>query len=189
MQRGGQRHARRRDSRETVSAETSKRPAQLGHRPRPSLARASVPEHAVHIIRSNMVEATSDASVQRIVLPEVDVAVPRRPRTVHGSDRRGGPGQAFPSRDVTVLRIRRVVATSVPVELVFRLSQKFQNITEPPQLRCLPRWTIFEPLRCHPYLKPWRRFVARGDDVRIDMVGVLAPPGKPVEIEHVEGAG
>ena len=27
------------------------------------------------------------------------------------------------------------------------------------------------------------------DDVRIDMVGVLAPPGKPVEIEHVEGAG
>lgn len=27
------------------------------------------------------------------------------------------------------------------------------------------------------------------DDVRIDMVGVLAPPGMPVEIEHVEGAG
>lgn len=27
------------------------------------------------------------------------------------------------------------------------------------------------------------------DDVRIDMVGVLAPPGLPVEIEHVEGAG
>ena len=27
------------------------------------------------------------------------------------------------------------------------------------------------------------------DDVRIDMVGVLAPPGAPVEIEHVEGAG
>ncbi|GAB3034731.1 UPF0102 protein [Nocardioides flavus (ex Wang et al. 2016)] len=27
------------------------------------------------------------------------------------------------------------------------------------------------------------------DDVRIDMVGVLAPPGMPVEIEHVEGVG
>ena len=27
------------------------------------------------------------------------------------------------------------------------------------------------------------------DDVRIDRVGVLAPPGLPVEIEHVEGAG
>jgi putative endonuclease len=27
------------------------------------------------------------------------------------------------------------------------------------------------------------------DDVRIDMVGVLAPPGRPVEIEHVAGIG
>ena len=27
------------------------------------------------------------------------------------------------------------------------------------------------------------------DDVRIDMVGVLAPPGRPVEVEHVEGVG
>jgi putative endonuclease len=27
------------------------------------------------------------------------------------------------------------------------------------------------------------------DDVRIDMVGVLAPPGRPVEIEHVTGIG
>jgi len=27
------------------------------------------------------------------------------------------------------------------------------------------------------------------DDVRIDMVGVLAPPGRPVEVEHVEGIG
>ncbi len=29
----------------------------------------------------------------------------------------------------------------------------------------------------------------RPDDVRIDMVGVLAPPGRPVEVEHVEGVG
>ena len=27
------------------------------------------------------------------------------------------------------------------------------------------------------------------DDVRIDMVGVLAPPGRPAEVEHVEGVG
>ena len=27
------------------------------------------------------------------------------------------------------------------------------------------------------------------DDVRIDVVGVLAPPGRPVEIEHVPGIG
>ncbi|KQV72912.1 hypothetical protein ASC64_19660 [Nocardioides sp. Root122] len=27
------------------------------------------------------------------------------------------------------------------------------------------------------------------DDVRIDMVGVLVPPGRPVEVEHVEGIG
>ncbi|WP_439936487.1 YraN family protein [Nocardia sp. N13] len=27
------------------------------------------------------------------------------------------------------------------------------------------------------------------EDVRIDMVGVLAPPGLPVEVEHVEGVG
>ena len=27
------------------------------------------------------------------------------------------------------------------------------------------------------------------EDVRIDMVGVLAPPGQPVEVEHVEGVG
>ncbi|WP_210438230.1 YraN family protein [Nocardioides xinjiangensis] len=27
------------------------------------------------------------------------------------------------------------------------------------------------------------------DDVRIDLVGVLAPPGRPVEVEHVEGVG
>ncbi|WP_245734837.1 YraN family protein [Nocardioides exalbidus] len=27
------------------------------------------------------------------------------------------------------------------------------------------------------------------DDVRVDLVGVLAPRGGPVEIEHVEGAG
>jgi putative endonuclease len=27
------------------------------------------------------------------------------------------------------------------------------------------------------------------DDVRIDMVGVLAPPGGPVEVEHAEGIG
>jgi putative endonuclease len=27
------------------------------------------------------------------------------------------------------------------------------------------------------------------EDVRIDMVGVLAPPGRPVEVEHVEGVG
>ena len=26
-------------------------------------------------------------------------------------------------------------------------------------------------------------------DVRIDVVGVLAPPGRPVEIEHVAGIG
>ena len=26
-------------------------------------------------------------------------------------------------------------------------------------------------------------------DVRVDVVGVLAPPGRPVEIEHVEGIG
>ncbi|WP_210648638.1 YraN family protein [Nocardioides sp. SYSU D00065] len=29
----------------------------------------------------------------------------------------------------------------------------------------------------------------RPDDVRIDMVGVLAPPGRPVEVEHVAGIG
>ncbi|GAA5128915.1 hypothetical protein GCM10023339_57430 [Alloalcanivorax gelatiniphagus] len=27
------------------------------------------------------------------------------------------------------------------------------------------------------------------EDLRIDMVGVLAPPGGPVEVEHVEGVG
>jgi putative endonuclease len=27
------------------------------------------------------------------------------------------------------------------------------------------------------------------DDIRIDMVGVLVPPGRPVEVEHVEGIG
>ncbi|MDZ5663904.1 YraN family protein [Nocardioides sp. zg-1308] len=27
------------------------------------------------------------------------------------------------------------------------------------------------------------------EDVRIDMVGVLAPPGRPVEVEHVEAIG
>ena len=27
------------------------------------------------------------------------------------------------------------------------------------------------------------------EDVRIDMVGVLAPPGRQVEVEHVEGIG
>ena len=27
------------------------------------------------------------------------------------------------------------------------------------------------------------------DDIRIDLVGVLAPPGSPVEVEHVEGVG
>ena len=27
------------------------------------------------------------------------------------------------------------------------------------------------------------------EDVRIDMVGVLAPSGRPVEVEHVEGIG
>ena len=27
------------------------------------------------------------------------------------------------------------------------------------------------------------------DDVRIDLVGVLAPPGGPVEVEHVAGVG
>ena len=27
------------------------------------------------------------------------------------------------------------------------------------------------------------------DDVRLDMVGVLAPPGGRVEVEHVEGIG
>ena len=26
-------------------------------------------------------------------------------------------------------------------------------------------------------------------DIRIDLVGVLAPPGRPVEIEHAEGVG
>ena len=27
------------------------------------------------------------------------------------------------------------------------------------------------------------------DDIRIDLVGVLVPPGRPVEVEHVEGVG
>ena len=27
------------------------------------------------------------------------------------------------------------------------------------------------------------------EDIRIDMVGVLTPPGRPVEVEHVEGVG
>ncbi len=27
------------------------------------------------------------------------------------------------------------------------------------------------------------------DDVRVDLVGVLAPPGRPVEVEHVAGIG
>jgi putative endonuclease len=27
------------------------------------------------------------------------------------------------------------------------------------------------------------------EDIRIDMVGVLVPPGRPVEVEHVEGIG
>ena len=37
------------------------------------------------------------------------------------------------------------------------------------------RWLLAHD--CHP------------DDVRIDMVGVLAPRGRPVEVEHVEGIG
>jgi putative endonuclease len=27
------------------------------------------------------------------------------------------------------------------------------------------------------------------DDIRVDLVGVLTPPGRPVEVEHVEGIG
>ena len=27
------------------------------------------------------------------------------------------------------------------------------------------------------------------EDIRIDMVGVLVPPGRPAEVEHVEGVG
>jgi putative endonuclease len=34
-----------------------------------------------------------------------------------------------------------------------------------------------------------RAHEAHPDDVRIDMVGVLAVPGRPVEVEHVEGIG
>ena len=34
-----------------------------------------------------------------------------------------------------------------------------------------------------------RAHECRPDDVRIDMVGVLAAPGRPVEVEHVEGIG
>lgn len=30
---------------------------------------------------------------------------------------------------------------------------------------------------------------AHPDEIRIDMVGVLAVPGRPVEVEHVEGIG
>ncbi|CAM3606896.1 YraN family protein [Nocardioides zeicaulis] len=37
------------------------------------------------------------------------------------------------------------------------------------------RWLLAH--SCHP------------DDVRVDLVGVLAPPGGPVEVEHVEGVG
>lgn len=37
------------------------------------------------------------------------------------------------------------------------------------------RWLLAH--SCHP------------DDVRVDLVGVLAPPGGPVEVEHVEGIG
>jgi len=37
------------------------------------------------------------------------------------------------------------------------------------------RWLLAHD--CHP------------DDIRVDLVGVLTPPGRPVEVEHVEGVG
>ena len=41
--------------------------------------------------------------------------------------------------------------------------------------RLAARWLLVHD--CHP------------DDIRIDLVGVLAPRGRPVEVEHVEGVG
>lgn len=34
-----------------------------------------------------------------------------------------------------------------------------------------------------------REHAARPVDIRVDVVGVLAPPGRPVEVEHVEAVG
>ena len=34
-----------------------------------------------------------------------------------------------------------------------------------------------------------REHDCRPEDIRIDMVSVLAPPGRPVEVEHVPGIG
>lgn len=41
--------------------------------------------------------------------------------------------------------------------------------------RLAARWLLVHD--CHP------------DDIRVDLVGVLAPRGRPVEVEHVEGVG
>ena len=66
------------------------------------------------------------------------------------------------------VKTRTSVAYGFPIEAV--------NQTKADRLKRLAfRW--LREHDCHP------------DDVRVDVVGVLVPPGRPVEVEHVEGIG
>ena len=69
---------------------------------------------------------------------------------------------------VCEVKTRTSIAYGTPLEAIDQ--RKLDRLR-----RLAARWLRVHD--CHP------------DDVRIDMVGVLAPPGLPVEIEHVEGAG
>jgi putative endonuclease len=69
---------------------------------------------------------------------------------------------------VCEVKTRTSIAYGAPLEAIDQ--RKLDRLR-----RLAARWLRVHD--CHP------------DDVRIDMVGVLAPPGLPVEIEHVEGAG
>jgi putative endonuclease len=69
---------------------------------------------------------------------------------------------------VCEVKTRTSIAFGTPLEAIDQ--RKLDRLR-----RLAARWLRVHD--CHP------------DDVRIDMVGVLAPPGLPVEIEHVEGAG
>ena len=69
---------------------------------------------------------------------------------------------------VCEVKTRTSIAYGAPLEAIDQ--RKLDRLR-----RLAARWLRVHD--CHP------------DDVRIDMVGVLVPPGLPVEIEHVEGAG
>ena len=66
------------------------------------------------------------------------------------------------------VKTRRTDRFGGPVEAVDR--RKVDRLR-----RLAARWLRMHD--CHP------------EDVRIDLVGVLVPPGRPVEVEHVEGVG